>query len=168
MAQFKPEDVKKVERVQISARELRRIADKLEKVKETDENVEIDLYLIPSKDGKAPQIAFDLSKDVVSEEPKKKENVIEKPEVKEIKSDAEIPKETKPAEEKKEVAPETKDAPKVKVPEEKLTEQPKKEEITEAPVEPVKEVSQALTKEEIAEKAKVINDSVQKKLNSEN
>jgi len=151
MVEFKSTDVKKVGKVEISARRLKELAEKLEKVRETDANVEVNLYLVPNKEeGKASQIAFDFSvekkEEVKKEEPKKEDvKVEEKPKEETKVEDPVVEKEVTAGrpltqEELKESA---KTATVVV---------PKEEDKTEKPV------VEGLTDEEIVEKAKEIND----------
>lgn len=84
MSKYKTSEIKLVSKVQVSAIKLRSLADKLEKVFETAENIEIDLYLV-EEEGKQT-FAFDLVKKVVTDKPEEtkdgKETEVKKEDVK--------------------------------------------------------------------------------------
>jgi len=165
MAQFKSDEVKKVGKVQISARTLKELAEKLENVRGTVGNVEVDLYLIPNKEdeSKVSQIAFDFSEEIVPEvkpeekpveDPKKEEKPIEQPAIETKEKPAESVATEDPKKETIISIEENKETQKPEV----VVEDPKKEE---------KPASSVLTDEEIVAKAKEIQEKVDKGLNPE-
>ena len=89
MTEFKSNEVKKVGKVQVSATSFRAIADKLENVFKTNDNVEVDIYIIPSE-GAISQIGFDYQKYVKAEEPKVEPKVDEKPTLVEAKPEVKV------------------------------------------------------------------------------
>jgi hypothetical protein len=167
MVKLKATDVKNIGRVQVSAKRLRELADKLQEVRGTDGNEEIDVYIVPGKDtGEVAQLAFDFSKKETAEEPKVTAEET-KPEVKEEvkepptdkKEETEVKEEVKP-----EQKPEIKADPKVEEQQATVKEPDK----TAAPVEPSKEETQSevarISKDEnLTQKAQEIKEKAYRK-----
>ncbi len=151
MVQFKTSEVKNVGKVQVSAKRLRELAAKLEEVRGTDGNEEIDVYIVPGK-GKedASQLAFDFSKKETKVEEKKE------PEVKEEKKTVDTPVtvEQQPKVEEQANAPKEQEQPKTAV------EVPKEEKSQEAPQ---SEVERIAKDENLARKAEEIKEKAYKK-----
>lgn len=82
MVEFKETEVKKIDKIFVSAAGLRSLADRLEaQFKDTKTEVAVDLYVVPSGENKA--IGFDFSAYLKKEDPKPVEPVKIEPEVKE-------------------------------------------------------------------------------------
>lgn len=152
MVKFKATDVKNVGKVQVSAKRLRDLADKLEKVRGTDGNEEIDVYVVPGADtGEVSQLAFDFSKrQETKTEDTKEEKKTEVPQAETTETDTgkaeakETPAEKKEESEAKEEVKPT-DTPEVKTELKTGEQQPpvKEPEKTEVPAQPSKEETQS-------------------------
>lgn len=89
MAKFNEKDIQKIGSVEVSASKLRALATKIEEVYKTAENVEVDMYLVPS--GAKKTFAFDFP----TEAPKAGDQPAPAGETKPA---GDAPTETKPAE----------------------------------------------------------------------
>lgn len=173
MVTFKTNEVKSIGKVQISAKKLKELADKLKEARGSDENEVVEVYIVPAKEeGGVNQLAFDFSKTEEKQETVKEETV--KEETKEVKENQSKPEEKTETVEpvKKEETVESKvegnqeqsdenvqkDA--AAKPEEKPQEQESKAETPEQKTE--SEVEKIVNNEELAQKAKEINQEAYK------
>lgn len=174
MVTFKSDEVKSIGKVQISAKKLKELADKLKESRGSDENEVVEIYIVPAKEeGGVNQLAFDFSKAEEKSETKKDKDA-GKEEVKEVKEEQpkseEKPEASEPVKKEETPKPNTEEEPQketnevsketVTQPEEKPQEQVKKEDAPEQKTESA--VEKIVNNEELAQKAKEINQEAYK------